>query len=176
MTDDAKRTGRPSSFTKETAGSAERMVDIYTLSDPRDGRVRYVGKAVSAERRFAGHLRERRRSTPLYGWVRELAVLGMCPRMTVVERCSEAEWQQVERRHIAGTPGVLNVAPGGNQPFCPPDVRARNGKSVAAMRDRRKWALLQKMGSALSAGTVSESTKAKMRARMDVFGQFAGYL
>lgn len=35
---------------------------------------------------------------------------------------------------------------------------------------------MRNMGQALKAGYVGEATKAKMRARMDVFGKFAKYL
>lgn len=154
------------------------MSEIYALTD-LDGSVRYIGKANVAADRLKCHLRDaRRRSTPVYVWIRQLAEVGCVPGLIVLETCDD--WQEAERRiiaeHRAAGARLLNLAPGGNEPFCPADVRAANGRANARKRHKRKWFLMRAMGDALRRGHVAETTKAKMRARPDVFGQFSAYL
>lgn len=169
--------GRPSDFTPETAA----VVEIYALLDPVDGSVRYIGKARDSAKRFAGHLREVRRRSPLYDWVGKLRASGLVPVLAVLETCSEANWKERERFHIADGRArglrLLNLADGGDQPFCPPEVRAANGRKNAASRDKRIWALKRFMGSALRKGELSEKNKAKLRyaahKRPELFGEWA---
>lgn len=113
--------------------------DIYALCDPRDGRVRYVGKANCAAKRLATHIRDSStRDTPVYRWFRKLAGLGLLPEVKVIWTVPQAEWPEHERNAIAffTERGVklLNVAPGGDAPICPPEVRAENGRRCAAKR------------------------------------------
>jgi hypothetical protein len=50
--------------------------EIYGLLDPRDGKLRYIGKAVCAAKRLKSHLRDaRKRDTPVYRWINELGGL-----------------------------------------------------------------------------------------------------
>jgi hypothetical protein len=168
---------RPSEFTQEIADE----VAIYALIDPRDGSTRYIGKANDVSKRLSSHLRDsRRRDTPVYRWVRKLARLGLSPHIEVISTCSDQDWPEAEREEIkkARESGarLLNVAEGGNQPLCTPEIRASNGRRAANSRDKRKWRLMRALGSALKQGYVSDATKARMRARPDVFGQFARYL
>jgi hypothetical protein len=155
-------------------------VDIYALTDPRDGAVRYVGKSRDAERRYRQHLGERRRKTPVYSWIASLAEQGLVPGLTILGVCNESEWKERERAMIAQLRAeglrLLNLADGGDEPWCSSETRAANGRRVAAARDKLLWRLKRDLGAALKAGHVSDATKAKMRARLDVFGQFAGYL
>jgi hypothetical protein len=154
------------------------MAEIYALTDP-DGSIRYIGKANSARARLKGHLHDaRRRSTPVYAWIRKLAEQGQSPGFIVLETCPD--WQEAERRLIAlyraNGCRLLNIAEGGDEPHCPASVRAANGRANARKRDKRKWALLRDLGAAIRRGQISEQTKSKMRARPDVFGQFLSYL
>lgn len=78
---------------------------IYTLSDHRDGRVRYVGCTSQAPKvRLAGHLygaksgRERSRRAD---WLRRLLQDGVTPTMTIVESVDDGQWETAERRWIA---------------------------------------------------------------------------
>lgn len=156
-------------------------VSIYALIDPRDQSIRYIGKANDPAKRLASHLKDSlHRDTPVYRWIRKLASAGMAPEMEVIVVCKLDDWQTAERLAIeeARNAGIrlLNVTAGGNEPYCSVTTRADNGRKVAASRDKRKWRLLRDLGSALKAGYVSETTKAKMRARPDVFGQFATHL
>lgn len=148
-------------------------VEIYGLMDPRENRVRYVGKAVCATARLKTHLRDcARRSTPIYGWIRAMLAEGVRPVTVVLCRCAVEDWPRVEREEIAKARSaglsLFNVAPGGNQPFCPLAVRKQNGpKAVASRtstpRKARLWHLRQQIGIALRRGYVAEETRARLR-------------
>lgn len=109
------------------------MVEIYSLSDPRDGAVRYIGKAKCAKKRLQTHISDARlRKTPVYVWINELLALRLLPVVTVVEQCEASLWPARERALIADARArgerLLNLAPGGNQPHCPREVCIANGK------------------------------------------------
>lgn len=103
--------------------------EIYGLYDQCDT-LRYIGKANCARKRLASHMRDsRRRDTPLYRWIRK----NGRPEMRVLEVCS-GDWRDAERRLIAearriGCP-LLNVADGGDEPFCSFETRSKNGKAL----------------------------------------------
>jgi ribosomal protein L13E len=113
-------------------------VTIYGLCDPRTGIVRYVGKATDAEKRYRAHMREHRRRTPLYDWIAKLRRNGEAPTLAVLLTCEEADWRYEEQRLIAWSralgPPLLNLAHGGDEPLCSPQVRAENGRRTAAKR------------------------------------------
>jgi hypothetical protein len=148
-------------------------VEIYGLFDPRDGSLRYIGKANCAAKRFRSHLRDsRRRKTPLYAWVRKLAGGGLLPVLRVVLTCDRSEWQMWERRLIAAAretgDSLLNVAAGGDEPYCPKPVLAENGKRAAISRvdtpaKARVYHLKRYFGQLLRKGKVSEANKEKLR-------------
>lgn len=107
---------------------------IYGLVDPRDGAVRYLGKANNPAARFKGHLRDsRRRQTPVYCWMRKLAGMGLAPTLTVIE-ADCVDWRESERRLIAEArvrgDRLLNVADGGDEPHCPIEVRRANARRL----------------------------------------------
>ena len=162
-----------------------RTASFYTLSDP-DGAVRYVGKAMDARKRFAGHLREKRRKTPLYRWIATLRKQGQTPVMTVVCTALGDAWQQIEVDLIAQYRDMgaqlLNVAEGGDEPACSHAVRSANAKALnARLKADPKLARLRdakrELSRALREGLVREGTRAKMRllaARMPaMFGEWA---
>ena len=105
-------------------------VEIYGLSDPRDGRVRYVGKANDSSKRLASHIRDaRRRRTPVYDWINSLE---QSPSIQILAVCEQAHWPDVERQIIAQwrllEPKLLNLADGGDEPHCPLATRIENGR------------------------------------------------
>ncbi len=123
-------------------------------------------------------MRETRRKSPLYDWI---AKHGR-PELRVIE-ADCADWREAERRLIAEArlrgDRLLNLADGGDEPHCPKDVRARNGKAIArAVHDdpvrKKLWELKRSLGYALKAGFVSNETRAKMRqvaiVRPELFG------
>jgi hypothetical protein len=161
---------RPSDLT-------QRPVAIYALTDPRTGADRYIGKANDAARRFKSHLRDaRRRDTPVYRWIRKLDREGMVPGMRVVAECRREDWPQLEalcieraRREAArqGT-NLLNVSAGGDEPFCPTEVRAANGhRTAAAIHSdpirKAAWTVKRNVGEALKAGLISNKSRAALR-------------
>lgn len=150
----------------------EKTVEIYEILDPRDGSVRYIGKANSASARFKQHLRETRRKTPLYAWIQKMRADGLVPTFRVAAVCQWEDWQKHEVAAIlaARQAGVrlLNVADGGDEPHCSTEVRAANGRKVAAMRVKDPRAAFifnakRVLGTALRQGHVTEKTKVKMR-------------
>lgn len=177
------------SIVPQSVSDDAKAPEIYVLYDPREQEPRYVGKANDSQRRLRGHLREAmsgRRHTPLYAWIRDLLDQGVVPEAHVAEVCLDRSWQDAERDWIVRLRAVgarlLNLAEGGNQPFCRAEVRAENGRRTAqAVHSdplrRRIWELKQRIGSRLRRGRVSEAGKAKLRqAAKDaphVFGAWA---
>jgi predicted GIY-YIG superfamily endonuclease len=122
------------------------MVEIYALACRETGEIRYIGKANNAERRLSSHMIDsRRRNTPLYHWIRKHGV----PELIVVQK-NCADWRQTEREEIARLRAkgfsLLNVADGGDEPFCPKNVRAQNGRVNAANRSHVLWSVHRNMG------------------------------
>lgn len=166
--------------------SSKKPVEIYEILDPRDGSVRYIGKANDAAKRFKQHLRESRYRTPLYDWIAKLRSDGLVPSFRVARTCADAAWRECEKEAIANarSEGVrlLNLAAGGDEPYCSPEVRSENGRKAAVIRERDPIAAFifnakRTLGTALRQGNVSENTKAKMRLaaqrRPDLFGVWA---
>jgi hypothetical protein len=126
--------------------------EIYALCCPDTGEVRYIGKAKDSEARLKSHLRDaRRRKTPVYCWINKLMAAGKIPAMRVLEIADD--WREAERRLIAQHrgPRLLNLAEGGDEPHCPSEVRAANGRKNAQAREadpvkRTIHRFLQRMG------------------------------
>lgn len=162
-------------------------VEIYALIDPRDCAVRYVGKAKNSAARLLTHLRDAKsRRTPVYIWIRELRALGMTPVVEVLHVVAEDQWCAVEREEIAGRSGLLNVAPGGNQPIGNPETNRANAIKLVALREanpkrKRLQYLRMQITRALHNGYVrSDSAKAKLRVLIDRwperYGEWAALL
>jgi hypothetical protein len=144
-------------------------VFIYGLYDPRNRALRYIGKANNPEKRLKSHLRDRRRrKTPVYKWMNELASLGLVPLMEVLVECCDKSWphHEIEQITLAKQSGaaLLNVAKGGKEPHCPKETRQANGKQAAIKRNKKLWRSKLLLGQALKHGHVSEELKEKMRA------------
>lgn len=111
-------------------------VEIYALIDPRDGEVRYIGKAIDSKKRLKTHLRESRRDFPVYRWIKKLKEIGLSPSVRVEAICSGDDWQNAERAAIAKARAdgvrLLNVADGGDQPMVTPEQRQSNYKALAS--------------------------------------------
>lgn len=125
---------------------------IYALTDPRDSKVRYIGKTVkTAQRRLRRHLSSDGTSGNSYRarWLRVLVGLGLEPRIEVIERCdSIAELDRQEIFHIgrlrADGEQLTNSAPGGGSGGAPhtPESKAKiraalTGKVRSASHRRR---------------------------------------
>lgn len=127
------------------------MAELYALACPYTGEYRYIGKANNCAARLKSHLRDAmKRNTPVYAWMRKLIKDGAKPEMIHLCTSLDGNWQQIEQQLIAQYRDegarLLNVANGGDEPFCPVSVRAENGKKVAGSRDKKRWALLRRVG------------------------------
>ena len=94
-----------------------RLTAIYALLDPRDGAVRYVGKANNPSQRVRQHINEQS-SGGMRRWITEIIDLGMHPKLEVIEWCESNDWESREQFWIAEhrkiSAGLLNVCNGGN--------------------------------------------------------------
>ena len=136
-----------------------KKVEIYSLSCPITGEVRYIGKANDSVKRLASHLRDMKtRKTPVYNWIRKVVTNGGVPVLNVLHVCSESEdWRTIEREYIAkyraSNSRLMNVADGGDEPYCPTETRAKNGamnaKEIHSDKNslkRRMWGVKKYMG------------------------------
>lgn len=182
--------GRPSSYTPELSeatcnrladGNLSYPIEIYGLHDPRDGTIRYIGKAKDSAKRLSGHIRDaRRRDTPVYRWIRKLAAMGLKPSMRVIACVQNDHWQDYERLIIVdakldGIP-LLNVADGGDEPHCPVEVRRNNARMLNSHPLSELIALKRKIRAGLRSGFFSEKARAKIRLAAHkaphIFGEF----
>ncbi len=95
------------------------MPYIYMLIDPRNNRVRYIGKSNDPNKRYQMHLWDINNSNPRKrNWIKTLRQKGMKPILSVIEICSDDEWQKRERYWIAkyrkDHPDLLNITDGGD--------------------------------------------------------------
>ncbi len=69
------------------------ITNIYTLSDPRDNKVRYVGKTNNLGRRYKAHLvLSREIKSHKKSWIKQLKILGLKPVMEVIDVVPISEW------------------------------------------------------------------------------------
>lgn len=164
------------------------MTSIYGLYD-QTGTLRYIGKANDPYKRLSSHLRDsRRRNTPLYSWMRKCLTNGFIPVVGVLETCHADQWQEREREWISRARAIrplLNLADGGDQPFCSKEVRAANGRKVAKLRvvtpeQRKLYRYKTILSQCLRQGYASDALKAKLRLQVvrypQTFGCFAKWL
>lgn len=115
-------------------------MQIYALTCPETGAIRYIGKARVASDRLKRHLSDaKRKRTPVQCWIDSLANRGLMPVLNILAECED--WVTAERHAIAYARSMglklLNLADGGNEPYCSPEVRAANGrKSIEARRQK----------------------------------------
>lgn len=96
----------------------DKPVSIYALIDPRDSTVRYVGATGNLKSRVSAH-----KSGTACGseknaaWMQELAAEGVSPKVAVLDKADEDEWQAAERKWIRrwGGPKRLNNSGPGNK-------------------------------------------------------------
>lgn len=161
-------------------------VEIYALTEPNSGEVRYIGKANDAQKRFKSHMREMRRKTPVYCWIGALRKKGQIPSLSILEVCNSENWCDVERAAIAAArregARLLNVAEGGDEPYCSKEVRAENGRKAVKARvatpfKAQVWSTNKRLAQLLSQGAGSNALREFLRqaaiARPDIFGCYA---
>lgn len=73
---------------------------IYALSDPRDGKIRYVGKANILKRRLQNHLcpSQDKKNFHKAQWLKKMKRENVSPLVTIIAEVPDSEdWQSVER-------------------------------------------------------------------------------
>jgi hypothetical protein len=70
---------------------------IYTLTDPTNGSVRYVGKSDNPEKRLNSHIYETKthpeRSDHKNNWIRSLLFMGVKPTVEIIDEISVDNWE-----------------------------------------------------------------------------------
>lgn len=125
-----------------------KQIVIYGICDS-SGQARYVSKTNDVERRFKDHLSESERMYPLYNWLRKQLREGSEVTCRVLAS-AVGDWRQLERdviaQYRADYQNMLNLADGGDEPYCstevrkiiganikcPVEVRQANGRKVSA--------------------------------------------
>ena len=124
------------------------MIAIYILKDPRDFRLRYVGKSKCPKNRYRRHLCDPC-SEGMKKWILQLRDAGLKPVMEIIEWCS-TQWQERERfwiQHHRQAFDLLNVLDGGD-----------GGEFVSFSESA-----ISKMKAAQKGRVISAETRAKMR-------------
>lgn len=92
-------------------------VYIYGLVDPRDNRVRYIGKSIEPSKRLVSHLTDKTSNPFKAAWIDELKIKGLKPTIKIIDKCEEYSWCARERFWIAEyrklEPDLLNISDGG---------------------------------------------------------------
>ena len=79
----------------------ENNVYIYGLKDPRDSKIKYIGKTVDIDRRIKEHNQiHRNKKSKKNSWITHLIRNGMQPIMEVLEECEESRWIEREKYWI----------------------------------------------------------------------------
>ena len=76
---------------------------IYGLVDPRNSKIRYVGKTINPKNRLKSHISESKKMELVnhrLKWLRKLTSLGMEPSMIVLKSCSIEDYEKYETEYI----------------------------------------------------------------------------
>jgi hypothetical protein len=142
---------------------------IYSLTDPRDGRVRYVGKTNDVKRRLYDHISEalhRKKRNHRLNWISSLVESGQLPQLSILES-GEGDWVEAEKKWIktfrdAGY-SLVNATDGG-EGVESPSAEARARLSTAMSERWRNPEYRARMGTVFSGHKHSPETLAKMSA------------
>lgn len=143
---------------------------IYGLRDPRDKRIRYVGKSSSGMRRPREHDREgllsREKNQAKRDWIREVHAAGMRCEIVVLQFCHRDELDVAERCWIiigrsAGT--LTNLANGGGG-IRQASTETRAKMSAVKLGKRHSEETKKKISDANRGRKASSETRAAMSA------------
>ena len=83
---------------------AGEIIGIYSLEDPRDGEIFYVGRSVVPKRRLGEHITEARsgrmENRALRRWLLQLDALGMRPVLNIEAECRSPYEADVEEQRL----------------------------------------------------------------------------
>ena len=79
----------------------ENNVYIYSLKDPRDYQIKYIGKTVDIDRRYKQHIENNTNKKSLKSsWILSLLQSGLLPILEIIEQCNDCKWQEREQYWI----------------------------------------------------------------------------
>ena len=80
----------------------EKVIYIYSLKDPRDYQIKYIGKTIDVNRRLKEHTKPYNLKTNSLknNWLKHIIGLGLYPIMEVLEKCDKSNWEERERYWI----------------------------------------------------------------------------
>jgi sulfur transfer protein SufE len=145
-------------------------VFIYSLLDPLDGRIRYIGKSIRPKERLQNHMNEISNCHRSH-WLQSLKKKGLKPEMRILEELEHSEnWQQREKHWIKigrslGWPLTNNTNGGDGVEGLPPETRERMRKVWLGRKHSPET--LIKLSKASKGRKHSEASKQRMRQLME---------
>lgn len=126
-----------------------RKVSIYSLIDPRDNLIKYIGKTVqkNPSSRFNQHLfqwkRDKGRHNKLNSWIKSLDNQGLKPIFTIEDSCVEGDWKAYERGYItllkACGANLKNQTNGGDEPSPNCNSPEAKAKRLESLKTSEAW-------------------------------------
>ena len=92
------------------------MTYIYKLIDPRNNKIRYVGKTINIKRRYKQHLYEKDKSHKSL-WVQSLRNQKLKPIIEILENCNYDNWKEREIYWIKQFDNLTNLQEGGGSDY-----------------------------------------------------------
>jgi hypothetical protein len=150
-----------------------KKVKIYTLTDPRNNEIRYIGKTVgSLKNRLCGHISAaitNKEQNHRSNWIKQLIRIDLLPEIELVEEVEENFWKQTEQYWIAQFKAwnfsLVNMTEGGdgnnNQIFSKESIEKR---AQAIRGVPRPQEVREKISRGHKGKKISETTKEKLRA------------
>lgn len=78
-----------------------KYTSIYVLIDPRNNKVRYVGKSNNIKQRYMAHINKaRKQNLHKYNWINLLKRLNLKPKLKIIEIVPISKWKSRERYWI----------------------------------------------------------------------------
>jgi len=78
-----------------------KTVYIYGLEDPTIDEIRYVGKTTNLKNRLYDHIHTQDVNKHKKSWIASLIEIGAKPKMIILEKTNETEWEEREKYWIA---------------------------------------------------------------------------
>ena len=88
---------------------------IYALSNPETKEICYIGKTNNIDVRYKQHCYGNTKNLNLSNWIKNLQSRNLAPQITVIEECSDINWEEREKHWISyyGLANLLNIQDGG---------------------------------------------------------------
>ena len=159
----------PAHPAQRTQSPNARRAFIYALTDPRDGQIRYVGKALNPNRRLWQHI-TRKDTSHKCSWILGLKSCGLQPNLEILEEVDELSWADSERFWISTLSfygfKLTNLTAGGDASFSFTNetrekmaARKRGRKLTEETKQKLRIAMLGKPKTAEAIAKYKESRK-----------------